>query len=648
MRLTTTILLISLLALPYSGFSAEMPLRKVLTKKYSKQYKKWSDKTVGHNIEGRRNFETDSSFITKIIYQPEKYIKKVKENTDKAERLVKELEMEMRNAIEAGDKRLFDLLKEQAKAMDATVVPGALSFYGDNYTDLRKKTGWDYGKAKKIAQLILNQYIYPYIREDGTQLGDDLQRLSMWTFETGQGLDLSASPGMVNKPGVLDVVPYGQEAEGLRLGETPGEAFFEVIDLQFEKVFQGLFKDYGMALKDCNDIEIQKIDRSIHSLQKTLFERLQRTRIKFKKGNAKWKEFEKKQEKEVLDNIEERLEKWGKEFDKLKNKYNKECKKQKTKTDATKKLSEAGLLSLPDGRTISAMVTREKRETGKPSGGEGLLALPDGKTISAAVSREKGETTEKPGEGGLLALPDGRTISATVTREKGDKGKKPVEAGLLALPDGRTISAAVSREKAKEKTDTGSKPSGEQAPKDVTVGGINVVQIDSSTHHLGDNKFEGNPNSQLQQRSEGASYEKSFQLTAAQLPPNTLTATLTLSAKGAQCNNPVALNGVQVGDLIFATDDGSFHNVNFAVDICTLKNGNNSIKITSVDDGAGIDDFEFKNIRLELMPVAGTDAEDRHLAKLSSVQITDASFGNPLSEVTIDGNFWINPGSGSM
>lgn len=178
-------------------------------------------------------------------------------------------------------------------------------------------------------------------------------------------------------------------------------------------------------------------------------------------------------------------------------------------------------------------------------------------------------------------------------------------------------------------------------PKDITIGGKNVVQIDISTHHLGDNKFEGNPNSQLQQRSEGASYEKSFQLTAAQLPPNILSATLTLSAKGSQYNNPVVLNDIHVGDLIFATDDGSFHNVNFAIDICALKDGNNSIRITSVDDGVGLDDFEFKNIQLELSPLTGTDADDRYLAKLSSVQITDASFRKPLSQIGENGSFWI-------
>lgn len=318
-RAATALFILSLsLAFPVSSFSNDLALRFALSKQYFQQYNKWRKEV---------DCVHDRTFETKVFADPESYVSKVRENINKAQKLVEKLEKEMRKAIESGNKGLFNILKDQAKAMAEIKPPTVCLFY--SYIDIER--------ANKITGEVFVKYLSEYGNKHEQQVKKNLKRISRWTFEAGPGLDLSTPPGKVEKPGVLDVVPYGQEGEGLRLGQTPGEAFFEVIDSQFEKIFQGFFKDYEIAIKDCNDAEIQKIDRSIHSIQKALFDRLQRTRIKFKKGNTKWKEFEKKQEKEVLNNIEARLKKWGKKFDKLKEKYVKECKKQKNKKRRGKK-----------------------------------------------------------------------------------------------------------------------------------------------------------------------------------------------------------------------------------------------------------------------------------------------------------------------
>ena len=448
--LLTTILLISLLALPCFSFSAEMPLREILTEKYSKQYKKWREEVGG---------TYDSPFVTKVLADPEGYVKKVRENLDKARRLVKELEMETRKAFEGKDKKKFNLLQEQAKIMAEIGAPTTINLHIADYTDFMKRTGWRYEKTHKTSGQIEREFLRKYGREYGWEhehrVEKNLERISEWDYESGPpGLDLSTPPGKVEKIGV---VPYGQEGEGgLKLGETPGEAFFEVIDLQFEKVFQGLFKDYGMALKDCNDAEIQRIDRNFNSLQKTLFERLQRTRVQFEAGSKKWNNLEKRREKEVLNKIEKKLKKWQREFEKLKIKYKKECKKQE-KTEREKAADEI------------------KEKTAKKADEGGLLALHDGRKVTASASREIDEQVNLGGEGGLLALHDGRTIKASASRGVDENINLGGEGGLLALHDGRKVKASASREKGKEKevvTPLVDKaPPGPPGQEDITIGG---------------------------------------------------------------------------------------------------------------------------------------------------------------------------------
>lgn len=125
-----------------------------------------------------------------------------------------------------------------------------------------------------------------------------------------------------------------------------------------------------------------------------------------------------------------------------------------------------------------------------------------------------------------------------------------------------------------------------------------VVILDKSLHHLGDDNYGGNINSQFQAKSEGVKYKKEFNLSDEFLN-NYSQFTLTLYAKGLQYENPLYINGHLITQLDNSPQDGSFGKLSVSIPKEYLKN-NNVIEIDSVQNNSSdYDDFEFANIQLK-------------------------------------------------
>ncbi len=130
-----------------------------------------------------------------------------------------------------------------------------------------------------------------------------------------------------------------------------------------------------------------------------------------------------------------------------------------------------------------------------------------------------------------------------------------------------------------------------------------AVEDQPSVHHLGDDRFEGQINSQFQRRSEGTSIVLKFKLLPSFRQPKPIRATATFMAKGVQCSPKVSINGKQ---LTPASDksasDGSFSPLQFAIDPSFLRVGENQFEMHAVKclDLSDLDDFEFVNVQIRL------------------------------------------------
>jgi hypothetical protein len=122
-------------------------------------------------------------------------------------------------------------------------------------------------------------------------------------------------------------------------------------------------------------------------------------------------------------------------------------------------------------------------------------------------------------------------------------------------------------------------------------------------HHLGDDNFDGTINSQFQKKSEGSQYATEFELSEAQLPPYFNEAEITLLAKGVQRAHKIRINGVVLDDrLDDAPSDGSFGEFRAPFDIDILRPGTNTFEVIARPSTSDIDDFEFVNIQINLLP----------------------------------------------
>ena len=122
-------------------------------------------------------------------------------------------------------------------------------------------------------------------------------------------------------------------------------------------------------------------------------------------------------------------------------------------------------------------------------------------------------------------------------------------------------------------------------------------------HHLGDNRFDGTINSQFQKKSEGSEFAADFELQGSQLGPHVNSAEVRLLAKGVQRGHKIRINGIVLDErLDDAPDDGSFGEFSAEFDPDILRAGTNTIEIIAKPSSSDIDDFEFVNVQIHLLP----------------------------------------------
>ncbi len=130
-----------------------------------------------------------------------------------------------------------------------------------------------------------------------------------------------------------------------------------------------------------------------------------------------------------------------------------------------------------------------------------------------------------------------------------------------------------------------------------------AVEPIPDVHHLGDDRYDGTINSQFQKRSEGSEFAATFELQADQLGPHVHSAEVRLLAKGVQRDHKIRINGTVLETrLDDAPEDGSFGQFSASFDPAVLQGGTNTIEIIAKPSSTDIDDFEFVNVQIHLLP----------------------------------------------
>ncbi len=132
-----------------------------------------------------------------------------------------------------------------------------------------------------------------------------------------------------------------------------------------------------------------------------------------------------------------------------------------------------------------------------------------------------------------------------------------------------------------------------------------VIALEESpdVHHLGNDQFEGRINSQFQKQSEGRIFLHPFQVTEAQLAPAYSRAEIRLLARGVQCPHQIRINGRLLRSrLDRSPNNGSFGEFTAEFDPLWLLVGENTFKIRAQSCRGDLDDFEFVNIQIRLVP----------------------------------------------
>lgn len=128
-----------------------------------------------------------------------------------------------------------------------------------------------------------------------------------------------------------------------------------------------------------------------------------------------------------------------------------------------------------------------------------------------------------------------------------------------------------------------------------------AIEADPEVHHLGNDAFEGQINSQFQRKSEGATWTAAFTITAEQARSRPSHATVTFLAKGIECAPQVRINGnVLSRRLAPSPDDGKFGAMTLSFDPALLREGRNQISLQTVTCLGDLDDFEFVNVQIRL------------------------------------------------
>lgn len=127
-----------------------------------------------------------------------------------------------------------------------------------------------------------------------------------------------------------------------------------------------------------------------------------------------------------------------------------------------------------------------------------------------------------------------------------------------------------------------------------------VISVDSALHHLGDSNFSTPLNAGLQLlTAEGVTLTKTFNVSTAQIAPNFTKATLLYTVNGAECADPVRLNGTQIASLNNTIAAAQAFQASFNIGL--LRSGSNTLTVSSTNVGCGgFDDFEVANISIKL------------------------------------------------
>lgn len=132
-----------------------------------------------------------------------------------------------------------------------------------------------------------------------------------------------------------------------------------------------------------------------------------------------------------------------------------------------------------------------------------------------------------------------------------------------------------------------------------------AIESDPEVHHLGNDRFEGRINSQFQRQSEGERFRATFTLTKEQLAQPMQSAAVEMLIKGVQCPHQIRINGRRLDRRLSGSPlDGSFGAFVAPFDPDLLRAGRNTLVIRNVICRDDIDDFEFVNIQLRLVPAA--------------------------------------------
>ena len=133
-------------------------------------------------------------------------------------------------------------------------------------------------------------------------------------------------------------------------------------------------------------------------------------------------------------------------------------------------------------------------------------------------------------------------------------------------------------------------------------------------HHLGDDDFSGRINSQFQRDAEGSDITMTFNI-----PPSMRTdlgrlsnddqeVTLTMMVKGVQLSHRLYINNRRLSErLEDSPSNGSFGEFRVSFPADYLKVGSNQFEIKATSRGSDVDDFEFVNVKVELLPAGGAD-----------------------------------------
>ncbi|HWL93266.1 MAG TPA: hypothetical protein VNT79_07005 [Phycisphaerae bacterium] len=130
-----------------------------------------------------------------------------------------------------------------------------------------------------------------------------------------------------------------------------------------------------------------------------------------------------------------------------------------------------------------------------------------------------------------------------------------------------------------------------------------ALEAKPDVHHLGNDLFEGQINSQFQRDAEGQTFLIEFAVTADQLAAEYGRAEVILMARGVQCSHPLRINGRMISQRLDSSpEDGSFGEFVAEFDPAWLLEGENTFKIRAQSCRGDLDDFEFVNVQIRLTP----------------------------------------------